>query len=210
MDAPTERELIRRAKRGDDEAMNELIQHHTPFVERTAFKLAKIVCGLWDVQDLVQEGLMALAQSVLKLDLRRKTRLTTFAGWCVRGAMLDYLRNQQALGSGGGRKGARHIKKVSLDAVLAASDEDDGRDLSIEGVLGVCDAPTAVEHLQDFAERLRGVGERERTLLMLYYVEDWPMKRIGAALGMSESRVSQLHAELLKFLRDRAHNGRIS
>jgi RNA polymerase sigma factor for flagellar operon FliA len=45
--------------------------------------------------------------------------------------------------------------------------------------------------------------ERERLVLSLYYDEELHLKEIGAVLGVSESRVSQLHSQALARLRTR-------
>ncbi|HRY14328.1 MAG TPA: RNA polymerase sigma factor FliA [Candidatus Competibacteraceae bacterium] len=45
--------------------------------------------------------------------------------------------------------------------------------------------------------------ERERLVLSLYYDEELHLKEIGAVLGVSESRISQLHSQALARLRAR-------
>ena len=52
--------------------------------------------------------------------------------------------------------------------------------------------------------------ERERTVLALYYREALPMKEIATTLDLSESRVSQLHATALGWLRRRLGDMRVS
>jgi RNA polymerase sigma factor for flagellar operon FliA len=45
--------------------------------------------------------------------------------------------------------------------------------------------------------------ERERLVLALYYDEELNLKEIGEVLGVSESRVSQLHSQCAARLRSR-------
>lgn len=45
--------------------------------------------------------------------------------------------------------------------------------------------------------------KKERLVLMLYYVEELTMKEIGETLGLSESRICQIHSKLLTDLQAR-------
>ena len=49
----------------------------------------------------------------------------------------------------------------------------------------------------------RGLAREERLVLILYYFEDMTMAEIGSVLNLSESRVSQIHKEILQRLRHR-------
>ncbi|UJJ31106.1 RNA polymerase sigma factor FliA [Halopseudomonas maritima] len=57
-------------------------------------------------------------------------------------------------------------------------------------------------------EAIDGLPERERLLLSLYYDEELNLKEIGAVLGVSESRVSQLHSQCAARLRTKLTNWR--
>jgi len=52
-------------------------------------------------------------------------------------------------------------------------------------------------------ESLDHIPERERLVLILYYYEEMTLKEIGAILGVSESRVSQIHTKAITRLRAR-------
>lgn len=51
-------------------------------------------------------------------------------------------------------------------------------------------------------EAITGLPERERRLLTLHYRGGLTFREIGASLGVSESRVSQLHTQVMRRLRD--------
>ncbi len=48
----------------------------------------------------------------------------------------------------------------------------------------------------------RGLNRSERLIVILYYWEQVTMKEIGVALGLSESRVSQMHSSIMGRLRE--------
>lgn len=52
-----------------------------------------------------------------------------------------------------------------------------------------------------FREAFARLPKREREVAVLLYVKDWTLRDIGARLGVSESRVSQIHSELRSRLR---------
>lgn len=56
---------------------------------------------------------------------------------------------------------------------------------------------------QALAAAIDGLPERERLIISLYYDEELNLKEIGAILGVSESRVSQLHSQCAARLRSR-------
>ena len=56
---------------------------------------------------------------------------------------------------------------------------------------------------QHLADAIRQLPEREQLVLSLYYDEELNLKEIGAVLGVSESRISQLHSQATLRLRAR-------
>lgn len=56
---------------------------------------------------------------------------------------------------------------------------------------------------QALAEAISGLPERERLVLSLYYEQELNLREIGAVLGVSESRVCQIHGQAAVRLRAR-------
>lgn len=94
---------------------------------------------------------------------------------------------------------------VSLDRMLERDDDGDS--------FPAAEMPTADEDIdftrsfeerelyEDLARSVQTLPERERLVVALYYVEHLTMKDIAAVLSVSETRVSQLHAQAVKRLR---------
>src|SRR5208337_4454096 len=53
------------------------------------------------------------------------------------------------------------------------------------------------------AQAIAGLAEKEQLVLSLYYYEELTMKEIGAVLGYTESRISQLHTKAVLKLKTR-------
>ncbi len=56
------------------------------------------------------------------------------------------------------------------------------------------------------AKTIDTLPERERMILSLYYIQELNLKEIGSVIGISESRVSQLHAQSMLRLRARVRD----
>lgn len=57
--------------------------------------------------------------------------------------------------------------------------------------------------LGQISTEISALPEREQLLLNLYYQQDLNMKEVGVLLGITETRVSQLHSQAIKRLRAR-------
>ncbi|MGB1580575.1 MAG: RNA polymerase sigma factor FliA [Nevskiales bacterium] len=83
-----------------------------------------------------------------------------------------------------------------------ANDEGD-----ISGISAADQTPEQSLLVEDFqgelANAIDNLPERERMVMALYYQEELNLKEIGAVLGVSESRVCQLHGQALTRLRAR-------
>ena len=65
------------------------------------------------------------------------------------------------------------------------------------------DDPTGGIQKRDVMKMVtKGLNRNERLIVILYYYEELTMKEIGGTLGLSESRVSQMHSSIVARLKD--------
>jgi len=83
-----ERELARRAEKGDAIAAEKLITSHLGFVVNVAKGYRR--SGV-PMSDLVQEGVVGLVQAVKKFNPDMDARLSTYARWWIRASIQDHI-----------------------------------------------------------------------------------------------------------------------
>lgn len=88
-----ELELWRKCASGDDCAREELILSYRPMVYWLAKKI-KVPYSIYS--DLIQEGMVALINSVDSFEIARSNRFSTFAYYKIRGRMINYLQRVEA------------------------------------------------------------------------------------------------------------------
>jgi RNA polymerase sigma factor for flagellar operon FliA len=101
---------------------------------------------------------------------------------------------------------------MALDEVMRGDRSERstlGDSLPDRGV-GPVDTLEAKESKQALIEAVEGMPERERTVLLMYYYDELTLSEIGEVLGVTESRVCQIHTKALLQLRsklaDRSEN----
>ena len=98
------------------------------------------------------------------------------------------------------------INTIESTSPLATGEHLDENSLPPALVPSEPDSPDAAYEKVETKERIRAalasLPWRERKVIGLYYYGEVTMKQIGAAIGVNESRVSQLHARAIRRLRD--------
>ena len=98
------------------------------------------------------------------------------------------------------------VGMVALDEVLRGGDRSErstlGDNLPDTGS-GPVDTFEAKEAKEALVAAVAAMPERERTVLMMYYYDGLTLTEIGQVLGVTESRVCQIHTKALRQLRSK-------
>src|SRR5213596_1318369 len=98
------------------------------------------------------------------------------------------------------------INTIESTSPLATGEHVDESNLPPALVPSEPDAPDTAYEKMETRDRIRAAIQslpwREQKVIGLYYYGEVTMKQIGAAIGVNESRVSQLHARAIRRLRD--------
>jgi RNA polymerase sigma factor for flagellar operon FliA len=159
-----------------------------------------------DAGDLAAVGALGVMDAIERFDPARRVRFATFAAGRINGAMLDHLRSidfvprrERQLQ----RKGlVKPVGMCSLNKPMTRGADDEGVPME-RGDFRAAPAVASPDPDDGFRAMLVGFNRTERLLLTLYYREEMSMKEIGAVLGVSESRVSQMHKSLIARLKAR-------
>ena len=101
-----------------------------------------------------------------------------------------------------------YVGIVALDEVVGGGGDDGGGSTTvgdmIAGTVGDPVAAFEVEEMkQILADAINRMPDRERLVLTLYYYEGLTLAEIGEVLGVTESRVCQIHTKAILQLRSR-------
>ena len=201
-------------------------------VEGTIYKMGLPKHADYDA--LVSAGHLGSLQAINKFEPGKGLSFANFAQWRIRGAMLDELRSsdisrsvrqvvtqrlqaEQDLWAVLGRlptqdEVCKHLGWDAKQYLLSTARGQSSIDIVIDRrgehrprtARDLIASPTGRDVESVFREITRGLNIQEQTLLYLYYWCGTPMKQTGAAMGLSESRISQMHSALIDKLKTSA------
>jgi len=189
---------------------NEALVEWYPMVERIAHRAAATY-GLpasVDPSDLVSCGVLGLAEAWDRFDPERGIAFEAFAIPRIKGAVIDGIRAADWVP----RKARQRARETGETvAVLVSMDEDHGSDsgerqsaadrLADDKLPEPGSELMASEAKREMIGTLNRLPERERMIVTLHYFEAVPLQEIARSLGVTESRVSQLHTRALRMMR---------
>ena len=211
---------------------NRLVLQYSPLVKYVAGRLRTRMPESVEQDDLVSDGVLGLMDAIERFEPARGLSFQTFAVPRIRGAIIDGMRAMDIVPRSV-RDKLRVVTRAqaSLEERLGRVPEDvevarevgipvqQLRDLSRK-------ASSSHANLDDFdlADELSSatdhrveqgdvraslmqvvdqLGERHRVVIALYYFEGLTLAEIGQVLGVTESRVSQVHRRATTVMRQR-------
>lgn len=89
-----ERRLLKKCKKGNIKAKNEILESNLKFV----FDVAKHYTGRGlSILELISEGNMGLLRAIDKFDLEKDVKFISYAVWWIRQAMLEAIRRKRLI-----------------------------------------------------------------------------------------------------------------
>ena len=210
---------------------DELAVQYLPAVKAMAFRLKERLPSSIDYMDLFAIGTEELIKIARRYDENINDSFWGYAKKRVYGAMLDYLRSLDVL-SRTSRKLVKEIDKAVDAYLAEHNEEPSDEELAAilgEDIEKIHDARIASsiytvmpidDHIQmgddgatlkkieqeeliEVIKRVLGTfKEREQLIIQLYYFEELTLKEISEILGITESRISQIHKTVITKIRE--------
>lgn len=183
-----------RAKAGDEEARNILIEHNLRLV---VFLAKKYENTTYDIEDLVSIGSIGLIKGINTYKIDKNIKLATYASRCISNEILMFLR-----------KNKRKKAEVSLEDALNYDAE--GNELHLEDILGT-DAdlvPNEYEKQVDkeiLSKEIEDLQDRDKEIMTLRYglnnTKEYTQKEVAEILGISQSYISRIEKKVIRKLK---------
>ena len=190
-----ELDLLIKAKKGDIEAKNKLIEHNLRLV---VFLANKYENTGYDIEDLVSIGSIGLIKGIKTYKLDKNIKLATYASRCVANEILMFLRKNKK------RRG-----EISFEDALNYDSE--GNELHLEDILGT-DNDIVIKSFEDkldkqvLSKHLNELDPREKQIMILRYglnnTEEYTQKEVAELLGISQSYISRIEKKVIAKLKN--------
>jgi RNA polymerase sigma factor FliA len=203
-------------------SQDDLAIKYLPAVKALSFKLKERLPSSVDVSDLISIGTEELVKLARKYDEAQNDSFWGYARKRVYGAMLDYLRSLDVVSRGDrklikavdaliGKYFGEHNEEPDDEYIAKELDIDISKIRDARSSIGVCSVLPISEQLQllgneDTVEKLEAdeilsiirvvlskLPEREQMVIQMYYFEELKLEEISEVLGITTSRISQIH-----------------
>ncbi|HEU4535453.1 MAG TPA: sigma-70 family RNA polymerase sigma factor [Polyangiaceae bacterium] len=192
-----------------DPVSRESVEAYLPLVHQTVRRFLRKLPPNVSRDDLVSAGAFGLMDALRKNGGGEGAAFEWYARLRIRGAIVDALRQQDWL-SRRARWAVASGEGAGATAVVSFEDMAAGEQATAL-VDERADDPAERAEANDTRARLEravaALPDRERLIVSMHYFEGKLFKDIGALLGVSEPRISQLHARAMGKLRAELQQG---
>ena len=113
LDDQDTRRLVRQAQKGDEKARNRIIDAYMKYVFNIlGWKYCLDNCSSYEIEDLVQEGMLGLTEAIYHYRTEQETRFATCAAFWICKKISMHLQEQASLI----HKPAKYVRKVAVQA----------------------------------------------------------------------------------------------
>ena len=196
-----ERRLLKKCKKGNLKAKNEILESNLRFV----FDIARHYTGRGvPISELISDGNMGLLRAIEKFDESKDVKFISYAVWWIRQAMLESIKKKNAINFVEIEPNTDN--DVSMDKKLIEYDEDDtyfNNDFSNENDEKESEIKIGQKNI--VIKLLNVLDERERDVIESYYgindKKELTLTDIGKKYNLSSERVRQIKKKGLMKLR---------
>ena len=196
-----ERRLLKKCKKGNLKAKNEILEANLRFV----FDIAKHYTGRGvSISELISDGNMGLLRAIDKFDETKDVKFISYAVWWIRQAMLESIKKKKLVNFVEIEPNIDNDS--SMDRKLIEDDEDDvpSNDRFVNE--GDEKNKETIENQKNIISSLITVlSDRERDVIENYYglgnKKELTLTEIGEKYNLSCERIRQIKRQSLKKLR---------
>jgi len=190
-----ELEYLIKAKKGDINARNILIEHNLRLV---VFLAKKYENTGFDIEDLVSIGSIGLIKGINTYKIDKNIKLATYASRCIANEILMFLRKNKK-------------KKIEVSLEETLNYDAEGNELHLEDILGTEEdiVPKEFENKLDkelLKKEIDILDDREKEIMTLRYglnnTLEYTQKEVAEMLGISQSYISRIEKKIVKKLQN--------
>lgn len=157
---------------------------------------------VFEDQDYYQFGIEGLSEAIERFDPDYGTKFETYALQRIRGKIIDEIRKVQNK-----YRVFSNSDILATNISLTRSVSDDENMMLYEVIPDNLEKPNETVESNELKEllvsALQKLEERDRLIITLYYYEHLNYKEIAEILGITVSRVSQVHSKIINKLRSK-------
>ena len=195
LDKNKELECIIKAKNGDENSKNTLIEHNLRLV---VFLAKKFESKYHDLEDLVSIGTIGLIKGINTYKIDKNIKLATYASRCISNEILMFLRKNKKISN-----------EVSLDDTL--NYDSDGNALALEDILGteidIVDKEFQNKNDKKLLEQeISKLPKRDKEIMIMRYglnnTKEYTQKEVADKLNISQSYISRIEKKVIKRIQE--------